>query len=453
MRLLRASVAAIGLALLSPGAVAQAPGPDEGWPAGERVLGKYKAGRYAEVIEEGPAALQAEPWNAELRLALANSLLWAGREWPAIEHYRLLLDTEYRDEARLNLANGLAWSGRMAESLPEYRILLSTPKRDEAKLGLAHAYRWMGRPDLSLPLYLELRAAYPQGDIGEEGLALAQRLLRPRTTLGFGYQHDNTPTTRREPFVSHSFRARDNTLIFGIEAAGGEDWDDDRRLDRREYTLRFEAVDWWLAPRLAVSRETEPRKRTFGEARLEVAPWPLWVHVGRVNWGKLSFTVPALAAGLSANRFGVEGKYQIGAGELRGFASHFSISDGNRIDNGDVRLTSRWRPWGREIKPFVGVAWRFSDETRLEYWSPRRYGLGYVGLEGEWDTRAWSINAIAQVGAKLFGEASASWAGSLIARRWLSEDWAVGLNAFAQTGTRQSKYRAAGATLLVEKLW
>src|SRR5258706_7343402 len=81
-------------------AIAQAPN-DEGWPVGERVLGQYKAGKYAEVMAQGPAALAAEPWNAELRLALANALLWSGHEWPAIEHYRLLLDTEFAAEARL----------------------------------------------------------------------------------------------------------------------------------------------------------------------------------------------------------------------------------------------------------------------------------------------------------------------------------------------------------------
>src|SRR5258706_9920094 len=452
MRFLRASVAAIGLSLINLTAIAQAPA-DEGWPAGERVIGKYKAGKYAEVIAEGPAALESEPWNAELRLALANALLWSGQEWPAIEHYRLLLDGDFAAEARLNMANGLAWSGRMAEAVPHYQMLLAGPKADEAKLGLAHAWRWMGRPDLSLPLYQQLRAAYPNQDIGEEGLLFASRELRAKTTAGFGYLHDNTPTTRREPMVSHTFRARDNTLIFGIEGSGGEDWNDATRLSRREYGLRFEAAGWWLAPRLAASRETEPRGPTFGEARLEVATWPLHANFGRVNWGKLSFTVPALDLGLSADRYGVEGKYQLGAGEGRGFANHFSISDGNRIENGDMRLTSRWRPWGRELKPFAGVAWRFSDHTDPAYWSPRRYGLGYVRLEGEWASRNWSINATAQVGVKLLGEASTSWAGSLIAKRWIADAWAIGINAFAQSGTRESKYRADGVTLFVDKLW
>jgi hypothetical protein len=123
------------------------------------------------------------------------------------------------------------------------------------------------------------------------------------------------------------------------------------------------------------------------------------------------------------------------------------------VVNADVRLTSRWRPWGREIKPFIGMHVRFSDRTDPDYWSPRRYGLGYVGLEGEWERRDWTVNLIGQVGVKLFGEASAAWGAALVAKRWLADDWAVGVNAYAQTGTRTSAYRAYGATFLIEKLW
>jgi tetratricopeptide (TPR) repeat protein len=452
---LRAGAAVLGLALMSGAASAQAPArdPDEGWPVGERVMTKYKAGRYAEVIAEGPAAVQAEPWNADLRLALANSYLWSNQEWPAIELYQGLLDGPYATEARIGIANSLAWSGRMHEAIPHYELALAGAKGGEAKLGLANAWLWLSRPDISLPLYDQLRAAHPMEDVGIEGQIRARRLLRAKTTVGFGYLHDNTPTTRREPFVSHTFRALDNTLVFGIDASGGEDYNDDRRLDRREYGFRFEAVAAPLAPRINVWRQTEPAERTFGELRLQVAPWPLHVYGGRVNWGKLSFTVPAAEQGLTANRFGVEGRYQFSAGELRGYANTNDVSDGNRIENADVRLTSRWRPWGRQIKPFVGVALRYSDREDPDYWSPRRYGIGYVGLEGEWDTLPWTVNAIAQVGVGIIGDASTAWAGSLIVKRWLAEDWAVGLNAYAQGGTRTSNYRAAGLTVLLEKLW
>ena len=456
MRLLRAGVAVLGLVLISGVADAQAPArdPDEGWPRGEHVLTKYKAGRYMEVTQEGPAAVAAEPWNQELRLALANSYLWTMQEWQAIEHYQALLDSpQYATDARIGIANTLAWSGRMTEAIPHYEMALSGPKGGEAKLGLANAWMWLNRPDIAGPLYDQLRAQFPMEDVGIEGQIRARRLLRPKTTVGFGYLHDNTPTTRREPFVNHTFRMLDNTLIFGVNAAGGEDYNDDRRIDRREYGFSFEAVAIPLAPRVSVWRESEPADKTFGEVRLQVAPWPLHVYGGRVNWGKLSFTVPAVERGLTADRYGIEGKYQFPVGELRGYANTNDISDGNRVNNADVRLTTRWRPWGREIKPYVGMAMRFSDREDPDYWSPRRYGVAYAGLEGEWETLPWLVNVSGQVGFGVIGDASTAWAGSLVVKRWISQDWAVGANAYAQAGTRTSNYRAAGITVLVEKLW
>ena len=455
MHFLRAGVAALALALVSGASSAQAPAPDpdEGWPASERVMTKYKAGKYAEVTAEAPAALAAEPYNVDLRLALANSYLWTNQEWPAIEQYQKLLDTQYATEARIGIANTLAWSGRMNEAIPYYEQALSGPKGGEAKLGLANAWLWLERPDIAKPLYDQLRADHPMEDVGIEGQIRASRKLRPKTTVGFGYTHDNTPTTRREPFVSHTFRMLDNTLIFGVDASGGEDYNDTKRLDRREYGFRFEAVAAPLAPRISVWRQTDPVERTFGEARLQLTQWPLYVSAGRVNWGKLSFTVPALDQGLTANRYGVDGKYQFGIGELRGNVNTNDISDGNRVNNADLRLTSRWRPWGREIKPFVGLAMRFSEREDPDYWSPRRYGVGYIGLEGEWDTLPWMVNAIATLGVGVIGDATTAYGASIIARRWLSPDWNVGVNAFAQGGTRTSNYRAAGVTFLVEKLW
>lgn len=428
---------------------------DDGWPSSERLLTQFRAGNYATVIAEAPATLRNEPWNNELKLAYASSLLWTGREWEATPLFEGLLGTEVAVEARLGLANALAWSGRMSDALPHYRRLAGTPKGDEAKLGMANALRWMGRDDLALPFYEELRVAHPRpmSDIGEEGLFFARRAVRARTTLGFGYQQDNTPTRRREPAVSHVWRDASKSWIFGVEASGGEDWNDRTHLDRREYGLRVEALEMPLSPRFTLSRETDPRERTFADLRLQLTQWPLYVHAGRVNFGKLAFTVPALEQGLTATRFGVEGQYQVALGELRGYANHFRISDDNRISNADLRLATRWRPLGREVKPIAGIHWRRADQADPDYWSPQKYVLGYFGLEGEWVSRYWSLAALATAGFKIAGEAGTTWAGSVVAKRWLGDHWAVGLAAFAQKGTRASNYRAEGATLHVERIW
>ncbi len=475
-RFLRALLAATSFCLLGGNAFAQA-SPDAGWPASERLMSEYKAGRYASVIAEAPTVLQSEPWNNELRLAYAYSLLWTGREWPALEQFGRLLDTDVGVDARLGLANGLAWAGRMSESLPHYSRLAGTQHAGEAKLGAANALRWMGRDDLALPMYSELRAAYPDDkNLGEEGIFYATRAVRARTTFGYGYTHDNTEMNRREPFVSHSWRMANHSLVFGLEANGGDDWGDvngGRKLSRREYGLRVEALAVPLAPRFAVSRQTDPQEHTFGELRLALADWPLYLHVGRVNWSKIAFTVPADMFLLSATRVGIEGKYQTRFGELRGFANRYRISGetpvpasfglapvladqvtDNVVDNGELRLALRWRPFGKEVKPYIGTAWRRADHNVTSfYWSPNRYVLGFVGLEGEWVAREYSLTLIAQLGGRLAGEAATSWSAAVVGKRWLADDFALGINAYALSGTRESRYRAHGATVTVEKLW
>jgi tetratricopeptide (TPR) repeat protein len=451
--MLRAAVAAFLLSLPVQDAFAQA-SANEGWPASERLLEQYRKGNYAPVIAEAPTVLQAEPWNNPLRLAYGYSLLWSGREWSAVDQFRELLETDVGVDARLGLANGLAWTGRMAESLPHYRMLLTTKHAGEAKQGMANAYRWMGRDDLALPLYRELRVAYPDQEAGKEGLYYAERATRARTTFGFAFTRDTTPTHRTEPTVSHEWRDASKSVIFGLDASGGRDWKYPEKLERREIGFRVESLETPLSPRLSLSRQSEPESRTFGDLRLRVADWPLYVNAGHINWGKLSFTIPAIEQGLTANRFGVEGQYQTFAGELRGYANHFRISDDNKIDNGDVRLTPRWRPWGNEVKPYVGVHWRYSDHTDPDYWSPKRFVLGYGGVELAWgNQRVWTVGALFQAGFKVAGEASTSLSAFLSAKRWIGDDWAVGAAAFYQTGTREAGYRARGASITLEKLW
>ncbi|MGE5616515.1 MAG: tetratricopeptide repeat protein [Bacillota bacterium] len=454
---LRACAAALAASLfavtfLAASALAQAP-EDLGWPKSEQLIGKYKAGKYAEVVAEAPAAIRAEPWNNELRLAYAQSLLWSGHEWESVEQFRALLDTEYAIDARLGLANGYAWSARPAQAVPHYRALVGGPRSDEAKLGLANALLWIGRADEALPLFQELRAKHPDTDVGAEGLIYANRAVRAHSTFGLNYAHDNTPTTRVEPYVSHTWRDASNTWIFGLDASGGHDWGSTLNLDRREYGFHVEKVDVPFAPRVTVSQQTEPDKRTFGELRLQLIDWPLYVNVGRVNWGKLAFTVPALDAGLTAKRFGVEGAYATPLGELRGFANDWDISDGNRVENAQIRLTSNWRPLGREIKPYIGAEWRGADHTDPRYWSPRNYGLGFLGVEAAWVKLNWTISGLVQGGFKISGEAATAWAANLGAKRWLTPDWAVGATIYALGGTRQAGYRARGANLILEKLW
>jgi tetratricopeptide (TPR) repeat protein len=447
---------------------------------------EYRAGHTAAVIEGAPAALKAEPWNRELRLAYANSLVWSGHEWASVEQYEMLLGTELEVDARLGLANALAWTGRMSESVPHYKMLLESKHKGEAKQGLANAYLWMKREDLAYPLFTQLRETYPDQEVGKEGLFYTLRAIRARTTFGYNYLHDNQPMTREEPYLSHSWRMFDNSLVLGLQAAPSRDKFEDLakpgvglKLERKEYTFRAEAIALPLAPRVYVTRVNEidtddsgspfnlnpVPARTFAELRLTLTDWPLYVHAGRIDWGKQSFTGKAQAYGLIADRYGIEGTYQLAWGEIRAFANTFRISQGdvpaalnyatadNTVNNGDLRLYTRWRPWGPQIKPFVGAHFRYSDHNDPLYWSPKKYALGYFGVEAGWDQRYWTIGALVQGGFKLAGDASEAWNTSFSAKRWLNDDWAVGMTAYAQGGTRTANYRAYGAGFTVEKLW
>ena len=444
-------------------------------------MSAYRAGNYTEVIKGAPATLAAEPWNNELRLAYAYSLIWSGREWQSTAEFEKLIGTEVEVDARLGLANSYAWTGRLGESLPHYRLLAGTKHAGEAKQGLANSLLWMHREDLALPLFQELRVTYPDQEVGKLGLFYALRATRARTTLGTTYNHDNQPMSRNDPVLSHTWRMFDNSLILGIAGGESKDWFENAggaSYKRREYTFRAEAMALPLEPRLYVTRvdelDTENAgtifrlnpvpARTFGELRLTLADWPLYVNVGRIDWGKQSFTGKAQATGLVADRYGIEGTYQVEWGEIRGFVNHFKISQGdvpavlqynadNTVNNADLKLYTRWRPWGREIKPFIGAHMRYSDHTDPAYWSPEKYAVGYVGLEAGWEDKYWTLAALGQFGFKLAGDASTAYIASLAAKRWLNDDWAIGMTAYTQGGTRTANYRASGASITVEKLW
>src|SRR4029078_10757884 len=121
----RGLAAALALSLCALAAHAQVT-PDTGWAARRGFRSAYRAGNYTEVIQGAPATLAAEPWNNELRLAYAYSLIWSGREWQSTAEFEKLRGTEVEVDARLGLANSYAWTGRLGESLPHYRLLTGT---------------------------------------------------------------------------------------------------------------------------------------------------------------------------------------------------------------------------------------------------------------------------------------------------------------------------------------
>lgn len=430
--------------------------PDADWPPSERLLGQFAAGRYDEVLRTAPALLAEEPDNTELRRILADSLLWSGRAWAASCQYRPLLTPDGlppEPETELHLAHSLAWSGRMAAAVPHYSAQLNGKQAHEARVGLANALHWMGRDELALPHYRQALDEAPDEELTRIGAIHAERALRPTTTLGYSRQDDNSPMHRREMSVAHTWRNDAGNRIYRLETVADRDWNPELSDHQHETSVRVEDLALPFAPRVDVSQQSGPEVRTFGHLRLRVADQPLYLNVGKLNWGKYVFNVRALDAGLSAWRIGLEGKVPTAAGEFRGFVNRFAISDGNHIDNGDIRLTPWLRPLGQEVRPYAGVTWRYSGRADARYWSPETYAALYAGLEGEWVRHDWTFSAFAHVGTRLAGEATSNWAAGLSGKRWVTRDWALGLNGWAQSNGQGTNYSARGYTLSLEKLW
>ncbi len=433
------------------------PSADDGWPESDRLLATYARDRDPRPLwRRAPALLREDPTHDDLRTALADSYLAAGHTWDAAIEYQYLVDhgaAAVKPHARLYLAHALSWTGRMPRAEPHYQALLDGPLAPDSRLGLANALRWQGRQDLAMPHYRQSVIEQPHNPVATDGALFSERALRARTVVGFTVLKDNSPMRRQELQWLHQWRNEGGYRIFSVEGVGARDENPALHRPQRELTVRAEDLNLPGAPRVELTQQTLPRSSTFGQLRLRASDSPLYVNIGRVNWGKMAFNVHALDEGLTAQRIGLEGKYPSALGEWRGYANRFGISDGNRVDNGDIRLTPWWRPWGSEVRFYAGTAWRRSARNDPRYWSPNRYAAAYVGIEGEWERPGWSLLASGYLGTPLTNDAARYWAATLSAKKWLNRDWALGVNAWAQSNSQGAQYRSHGLGVLVEKLW
>jgi hypothetical protein len=274
----------------------------------------------------------------------------------------------------------------------------------------------------------------------------------------------------------------DNRVILGVGYSGGKDWFDETlaNLSYRRQRIHVQRGSHRDPARAAAVRHARRRDRspktraaairanrvparTFGELRLTLTDWPLYVNVGRIDWGKQQFTGHAQVYGLVADRYGVEGTYQVAWGEIRGFVNHFKISQGdvpaplmynadNTLDNADLRLYTRWRRGEKRSSPSSARTTRcrphgslllVAEGLRARLRRPR-IRMGRQVLHG-------CRNPPGRVQAG--GDASTAWLAAFSAKRWLGDDWAIGMTSYAQGGTKTAKYRAHGAGVTVEKLW
>jgi hypothetical protein len=388
-------------------------------PAGQKIADYYKDGNYADAGSQGYALITKEKIDEQLRLFIANSLAWTNRTKEASQLYRVLADSKFK-----------------------YQALL----------GLANIHRWQGRDHLAQPMYKEVLAAEPKNKDAIEGLRLADREVRPRTTIAMGGLNDSSDVRQRTVKVNHRWRDASLANVWEIETGALQNKDLILDTHRQDVTLRFKSLEMPFKPRVEVGSDGF---KAYGNVGVAITSLPVLIDYGRVNWGDLSNNPKALAAKLSASRLGLQVSTEGALGSLFARADMYKISDGNTITTSTVRLTPAWRPLGKYFKPLVGMETRAAKFNSLNYWSPSDgYGSAFAGVMAEIEGVDWNFFASAQGGVKLFGEAGNSWSASLGGKRWLTDDWSIGFRLWTMASRRDSQqYKARSGHLTIEKLW
>ena len=391
-------------------------------PEQQRILDFNTAGNYQAAGTEGLALMSKEKLDGELQLMVANSL---------------------------------AWTGRVKEAIPTYQGLAKGKYANEANVGLANVFRWNGRDDLAAPLYRAVLATDPENRDAVEGLALASRELRPRTTVSFGGSSDSSDIQRRVATVNHRWRDSTGSNIMEVETSAVRDSVPTFQANQQDVTFRYQSLDLALKPSLEISSATKTSGAVYGSGRISLFDEQLSLQAGRVNWGRIATNPNGLAGNLSAWQAGLIWNQSLSFGRLLARANYYDISDGNRIVTSSVNLNSSWRPLGSHFKPFVGIETRDAKFNSSNYWSPAQgYGTAYAGILAEWDGPDWNFYTSAQAGAPLYGDAGKSWNVLVGGKRWVTSDISVGFTAGMLSSKRDNaEYRAKSATVSVEKLW
>jgi hypothetical protein len=388
--------------------------------AAELLRTKYEKGEYSEVAQEGPAVLAREQWNNELRF---------------------------------NVANSLAWTGRTSEAMAQYELLAGTEYEQRATLGLAHVSRWSGRPDRAAAAYRKVLEKEPGDAEAREGLLLAERELRPRTAGQILRASNSNDVFRTATLLSHRWRNDTGARIFEVEAGRAEENGREQRIVQRDLTFRYEDLDGWLAPQLEVSAQESPRNHLFAAAAIKVLDTPAYLTAGHINWGKLAFDPRALRDGLTANQLG--GKVDFGNrfGELGLVYNAYWVSDDNRVQAAQLRYAPARQPFGTTFKVFGGLEARKARFHDARYWSPEDgYYSAFAGVSADWANVEWQSYASLQYGVQLGSESGSTWSAGGGTKRWLGEDWALGVDLWAMENPRDGGYRANSGMLRIEKL-
>ncbi|MDT8990062.1 hypothetical protein RQP54_04230 [Curvibacter sp. APW13] len=401
---------------------------------------------------ENTAETQKRPTNQQRIVDLSN----AGAYADAGQEGLALLAAEKPDDGlQLIIANSLAWSGRLKDATTVYQRITEEPLVDDALVGVANIQRWRGRDEVAAPIYRGVLAKNPDHIDAKNGLELAERELAPRTTIAYGTSADSSEVRSRNLAVTHRWRDDSGFRIFEIEGAAIDETVPAAEAPLREVTVRYQDVGVALRPTLELTSPTNTQNGIFGNLRLELEDDLGQIDIGRVNWGKYTGNANSLLARDTATHVGLLLKHPYAIGDLAFKTDYFNISDENTIFTTDTRLTSVIRPFGNNVKPYLGVETRQAKFTSPNYWSPSEgAGTLYGGLAGEWPWENWSTYAGVQVGLGLYGDAGTSWMLSGGAKYWITSNYALSFNLWGMTSTRaSSEYRAHTANVVLEKIW
>jgi len=390
--------------------------------AGQALLQIYYDGDYVKVGHDGLELLLTEPWDHELRLIVANSLAWTG----------------YGNDAAI-----------------QYEALAGTAYAKEAALGLANVKRWNGRSDRAAPLYQQVLNTEPDNKDAQEGLTLASRELRPKTTVRLGHPTDSSDTSRNSASLSHSWRDSAGVQIFELGVSAIKDERRNLQVTQRDMTFGYTHLDAPLAPQIELSAQQAPTTRLFGAVKLKVMDAPAYVSLGHINWGKLAFDPNALSSNLTANHLGAHASLPSPIGQWRLAYNSYYISDNNVIQDARMQYVPAWQPFGTpDIKAFLGFEGRKARRNDPRYWSPENGNYNaLVGVNAEWVNTVWQRYLSAQYGFPIGGNSANTWSVSAGIKRWLNADWAVGLDLWAMDTPRSGGYKAKSVSLHVERLW
>lgn len=438
------AAASLGSASAEPAAPAADPTPVE------QVMERYRAGDYAAAADQGRALLTADPDNDPLRLAVADSLSWSGQIWPAAEQYRHLVERAYADpRARLELARTLSWSGRMEEAAPHFQALLDGPLAAAALVGLADARRWQGRDDLALALY---RATPPDEAVRGRQL-LSERKLAPRTRIAAEAETDSSGTDWQATTLRHDWRSDQGQRAWSVRWLDGHLDHNNRQTAYRAVTLSADDPALPGEPRLELTRRVAPEARTLGQLNLRLPATPVRLWIGRIDWGRSSFSGNALERGATARQLGIDAIVPAAIGVVRTTAVSQAIDDGNRVDSAELRLTPWRRPLGPNFRPYVGLFWRNAEQTVADYWSPHNFRTALIGGEGETMSATWELWGFAQLAAQIGDQRVVAFSGGGEARKWWGSRFATGLRAVSQRNAQGGGYRSHQVVLSIDYLW